>query len=427
MSRLFETGEREPFCKFMTKAPLEILHRLSQAISKAPKLEEIYSIILEEIAEAMDVERASIMRYDTKAHILRVVAAKGIEPEIWKHLEIHVGEGVSGRVWQEGKPLLIKGTKGSDRYKTHSFMVAPVTCFPMKVGATPVGIINLTDKISGEPFTESDLKLLTTLSDQVAAYLHLCDLLDQLKSAQQARMQLEVAREIQQRLLPQVPPKIKGVDLAGRLITAERVGADYYDFLLHGKNGLSLCIADVSGNRVGGALLASAFRSFLRAEIQTVRRPANIVAALNKIIFPDLIQSEQFISLFYAQYQPKTKTLSFTNAGHNPGLLWQAKKRNPEWLFTQDSLLGIEPDFPYHQKQCKLASGDKVVLYTDGLTEALNDKNERYGSHRLLNAVEKGEGESAQEILDSLLKDFEKFMGGKPAQDDVSLIVMKVE
>ncbi|MDP2600361.1 MAG: SpoIIE family protein phosphatase [Deltaproteobacteria bacterium] len=411
----------------MTKEPLEIIHRLSQAISKAPKLEEIYTIILEEIAEAMGVERASIMRFDTRVHILRVVAARGIEPEIWKRLEIHVGEGVSGRVWQEGKPLLIRGMKGSDRYKTHSFMVAPVTCFPMKVGETPIGIINLTDKISGEPFTESDLKLLTTLSDQVAAYLHLCDLLDQLKIAQQAKMQLEVAREIQQRLLPRVPPKIKGVDLAGCLIPAERVGADYYDFLLHGKNDLSLCIADVSGHSVGGALLASAFRSCLRAEVQTVRKPSSIVAALNKMIFPDLLQSEQFISVFYAQYQPKTKTLFFTNAGHNPGLLWQAKKKNPEWLFTQDSLLGIEPDAPYHQKKCKLASGDKVVLYTDGLTEAQNAKNERYGSRRLLNALEKDGTVTAQETLNALLKDFEKFMGGKPAQDDVSLVVMKVE
>lgn len=403
------------------------MHQLSRMISQAAKLEEVYEIILQEIAQTMEVERASIMRYDTKNHVLRVVAAIGIEPEIWRRVEIQVGEGVSGRVWQERKPLLIKEMKGNDRYKTHSFMVAPVTCFPMKVGEVPVGIINLTDKKSGSPFTEEDLKLLTTISDQVAAYMHLYDLVDQLKEAQAAKTQLEIAREIQQRLLPRVPPKLKNIDLAGCLIPAERVGADYYDFLVHHDSLLSLCIADVSGHSVGGALLASAFRSCLRAEIQIVREPIHIVSAINKMIFSDLLQAEQFISMFYAQYNSQNKTLLFTNAGHNPPLLLKEKTKAPEWLLTQDSLLGIEPNLEFHQKECKLDSGDLVVLYTDGLIEAQNEKGERYGSRRFVESIRQKDPAGAEETLNHLLKDFKNFMKGKPAQDDVSLVVMKIK
>lgn len=411
----------------MRKEPLEILHRLSRAIAKAAKLEEIYQIILEEIASDFGVERASIMRYDPISHSLKIVAARGIEPEIWKTVEIAVGDGVSGQVFSEGKPLLIKQLQKNPRYRSHSFMVAPVTCFPMKVGTVPIGIINLTDKKSGEPFTEEDLKCLTTLSDQVASYMHLCDMAERLKSAEQAKLQLEIAREIQQRLLPKQTPRLKGVAAVGCLIPAERVGADYYDFLVPpGEKSLCLCIADVSGHDVGGALLASAFRSCLRTELQGEKSPAKILGAVNKTLFPDLAQSEQFISSFYATYQSETKQLSFTNAGHNPPLLWRAKKKEPEWLFTQDSLLGIEPDTLYREKKSQLACGDCLVLYTDGLTEAQRVGGDRFGSQRLLSALQNSHTKTAPEMLKTLLETWRHFIGEKPPQDDVTLVVVKI-
>ncbi|OGQ04110.1 MAG: hypothetical protein A3F82_07195 [Deltaproteobacteria bacterium RIFCSPLOWO2_12_FULL_44_12] len=411
----------------MAKEPLEIFHRLSRVITQAASLAEVYDIILDEIVNTMGVERASIMRYDPKSRMLKIVAARGIEPEVWKSVEIPVGEGQSGRVFQEGKSILIKNLKGSPRYKTHSFMISPVTSFPMKMGQVPVGVINLTDKKSGEPFTQEDLKLLSTLSNQVASYMHLCDLAEQLKSAEQAQLELEVARDIQQRLLPQKPPKIEGVELAGQLIPASRVGADYYDFLVLPENCLALAIADVSGHSVGGALLASAFRSCLKLEIQKRESPAKIVQAINQVLFSDLLQSEQFISFFYASYQLKTKTLLFTNAGQNPPLLWRAKKKTAEWLMTQDSLLGIEENLNFHEKTCQLESEDMLILYTDGLTEAASPEGRRFGSKRLLEVAQECASMSAQAALDYLLKSWRHFIHTDAGQDDTTLVVLKVK
>lgn len=409
----------------MYKEPLDILHRLSKAVARATDIEKIYQLILDEITKVMDVERASIMRFDPKEQQLHVVAAKGMERAVWKDIRIGVGEGVSGRVWKEGKPLLIKNVKGgSPRYKTHSYMVAPLTCFPMRVGEMPVGLINLTDKRSGKPFSNADLKLLTTLSDQVASYMHLYDLIGRLKTAEQDRVQLEMAKEIQQRLLPKQAPKIKGVEMTGCLIPAAKVGADYYDFIPNGK-GLSLCIADVSGHNVAGAMLAFAFRSCLKAEIGRGRSPARVVEETNKVLYSDLFRSEQFISLFFAHFDPEHKKLSFTNAGHNPPLLLKKGTDEPEWLFTQDSLLGIEPSLSFHEKSTSLCKGDTLFLYTDGLTEAMNAKGERFSTERLILALRKESQKNASEILQGLLSRWKKFMEKHPPQDDVTLVVLK--
>lgn len=410
----------------MPKQPLAILHHLSRKIAQAGGLEEIYKIILEEVVTLMDVERASIMRYDSKAQVLRIVAAKGIEPEVWKNVEISVGEGVSGKVWQEGKPLLIKEMRPNPRYKSHSFMVAPVTTFPMKVGMTPIGLINLTDKKSGKPFTESDLQLLMTLSDHVASYMHIYDLVDQLKRAEQAKLELEVAREIQQRLLPKQLPQLKGLEVEGCLIPATRVGADYYDFFPTAGEGLGISIADVSGHSVGGALLAFATRSCLRAQINGKKNPAEILQKVNQVLYADLFRSEQFVSLFYANYDPKDRTLVYSNAGHHPPLLWSAQNQKPIWLLTQNSLLGIEPDQPYQEKQCQLAPGDLLVLYTDGLTEAVGVEAKRFGSDTLSKTIAQCSEQKASAILDHLMQTWRRFVGKEPVKDDVTVVVLKV-
>lgn len=416
------------------KRPFEILHRLSSAISKAGKLEEIYEIILEEIVQAMGVARASIMRFDPKDQLLKIVAAKGIKPEIWKSVEIRVGEGVSGQVWQEGKPLLIKKMQPNPRYQSHSYMITPVTAFPMKVRSLPIGLINLTDKKSGKPFTESDLKLLMTISDQVASYMHIYDLVEQLKSGEEAKLQLELAREIQQRLLPKAPPKIKGLEVAGTLIPAERVGADYYDYfgekvpekcLAPSVGGLDICVADVSGHSVAGALLAFALRACLKIEAANGKRPSEIIERANKILFSDLLQSEQFLSLFYAQYLPAEGKLKFTNAGHNPPLLWQHRKRNEEWLLTQDSLLGIDSNLNFHEKEILFEKGDVLALYTDGLVEALGSKGERFGAVRLVQSIQENAEKTATEILSRTLESWKKFVGQQPIKDDVTMVIMK--
>lgn len=408
------------------KEPLEIIHLLSRAISQAAKLEEVYDIMLDELVNTFGVERASIMHFQPKSETLKIVAARGMDPEIWKNVSIPMGEGASGAAFSKAKPILIKKKQGNPKYKTHSYMIAPVLSFPMKVGKTPIGVINVTDKKSGEPFTQSDLKLLTILSDQVAAYMHLCDLLERVKSGERAKMQLEMAHTIQQKLLPATPPNIKGVDVTGSLLPAQKVGADYYDFFsIDGKN-LELCIADVSGHDVSSALLAFALRSCIHSEALHFETPEELVTAMNRLLFNDLLQAEQFISLVYAKFHPQTKTLLYTNAGHNPPLLWKSREKKAEWLTTKDPLLGIQRKETYHQKSCRLSKGDVVVFYTDGLTEAKIKGGKSFGTEGLLKTVQTLVGKKAKEIQNGILETWKSFTKNPIPHDDITLLVLKV-
>lgn len=406
-------------------SPLEILHQLSRRISQAKDLDEIYNLILDEIVAVMGVERASIMRFDPNSESLAIVAAKGMEEEIWKSIRISVGEGVSGKVWQEGQPVLIRNIKSeSPRYKTHSYMIAPVTCFPMKVGVVPIGLINVTDKKNGEPFSDDDLRLLMLLSDQAASYMHIDDLACKVREGEKAKMEIELARDIQQKLLPKKSPKIPGLSVDGCLRTAGRVGADFYDWYPNGDGSFSFSVADVSGHNVGGALLAASLRSALRTHAGDRNGTAPVAEAANRMLFHDFFQSGQFASLFHARFDPKSRKLTYTNAGHPPAVLWRGPKGKIEFLQTLDSLLGIDENLRYHEKETILAHGDRLVIFSDGLTEAVCPDGKMFGTERLIGLLQEAPEKEASQIRDFILSALQEFTGKRPLKDDVTLVIL---
>ncbi|PJA21036.1 MAG: hypothetical protein COX62_03540, partial [Deltaproteobacteria bacterium CG_4_10_14_0_2_um_filter_43_8] len=338
-------------------APLDLVHKLSMAIADAVELEEVYQLVLDQVVELLGVDKASIMIFDENMGALKIVAAHGMDEKVMKKSFVRVGEGISGKVFASHEPLLITDVKteslGSnrDRYKTNSLMSSPVTCVPMKMGVENLGVINVTDRSDGTAFTDDDLTLLTTISNQAASYLHVCRLSEKLRGSEKLEHQLEIARQIQFRLIPTLPPQIAGLDVAGRLNTADRVGGDYYDCFLAREKRPAFVIADVSGHSIGAAIIMAAFRSSVRAQQDSDYLPSTLVQRVNQILFEDLYQSEQFISMVYLQYLESRQLIQFTNAGHPPPLMWRGKERRFEWLSTEDSLLGIDSKFQFHEKK----------------------------------------------------------------------------
>jgi sigma-B regulation protein RsbU (phosphoserine phosphatase) len=412
--------------------PLDAVFALSQAISKAEGLEQVYELILDEVVRLLDVEKASIMTYDPQEGTLRVAAARGMDREVMERAVVRVGEGISGRVFASHEPLLVKDIRvqeqgpGRERYRTKSLISAPVTCFPMKVGEESLGVINVTDKRDGTPFTEEDLQVLTTLSNQAAAYLHISHLLEDRRSAERLRQQLEIARQIQYRLLPPAPPEVEGLDIAGRLITAERVGGDYYDYFLTDAKRPSFVIADVSGHSIGAALIMAAFRSAVRAQRDADYASSTLVQKINSILYEDLFQSEQFISMVFLRYLRSRQLIEFTAAGHPPPIVWRSGTRTFEEVGTGDPLLGIEPRCVFHGKQVVVSKGDVVFMYTDGVTEASRREGERFGKKRLLECLEDAMVGSARQIVDVVVETVQMFIDPEQPRDDITALVLKV-
>jgi serine phosphatase RsbU (regulator of sigma subunit) len=415
--------------KKIKKQGLEILHDLSIAIASAPAVEKIYERILDEAISAIGVEKASIMKYDPQIKKLRVVAARGMDKITMRQVRVKVGEGISGRVFKSKEPLLVKNIRTSKsvskrtKYKSSSLISAPVVCLPLKMGGKPIGVINMTDKVNGKPFTGDDLKLLATITNQAAAYIHVCDLAEKVRDAEKAERELEIARQIHDTLMPKTLPKVKGFDIAGRCMNAEKIGGDYFDVIKNNKKGCTMVVADVSGHSVGAALLMSGFRSSFRAACEKIRKPSKLTKKLNCLLYDDLVSAEQFISIIVADCDVKKRSVHLTNAGHPPPLVWRGLQKTFEKISTDGSLLGIEKKADFKEKCVRLQRGDLMVIYTDGLTELANDKGERFGVGRLEKVILGCVKKPAKPIVDAICKAALKF--NKSVMDDITILAIK--
>lgn len=414
------------------KKALKALYELSRAAMTAANMEDVFENILDKAMKIIGVEKASIMRFDPEESTLRIIAARGIPRNIMDTVRVKSGKGISGKVFASGKPLLVTDVKKraealrEKRYKSTSLISAPVTCFPLKVRGRAVGVINMTDKKNGAAFTPADLQLLTTMAAQAAAYIHIYDLVASLKETERMRKELELARDIQEALLPHGSPKLEGVEAAGACLMAARIGGDYYDFLSSGWAPPAFVVADVSGHDMGAALLMSAFRSALRAEAGIpVLPPSAVVRRMNRVMYHDLVKAEQFISMAYLQYIHSSRTLRYSSAGHHPVWLYSPKRKGFKELTTEGPLLGIERGEHFFEKKCTVEKGDVAFMYTDGIVEALGPGKQRFGMERLKRSIAKHAHFPPARIVDGVSKDVKKFIGGSAIKDDITLVALK--
>lgn len=291
-------------------------------------------------------------------------------------------------------------------------------------------------------WTETRQKLVRLVADQTAVAIENDELTLALRKKERLDRELELGAEIQEKLLPRECPVIEGVDLAARCQTAQKVGGDYYDFIpttydqlrspatqLSSAQPWSIAIGDVMGKGVPAGLIMTMLRGMLRAEVLNDHSPGQILQNLNCVMHNDLESSNRFVTLFYAEYDPRTQIFSYGNAAHNPPLLWQAASNAINRLDADGMLLGLDIDTRYHEGQVQLYPGDVVIFYTDGFTDAANIRGERFDEDNLINAVSwacRNLG-SSQEILEYLFNLLRHFIGpDRSKDDDTTLVVMKV-
>ncbi len=264
-------------------------------------------------------------------------------------------------------------------------------------------------------------------------------ILQQIRRHERVDRQLSIGAEIQAQLLPDYCPKIEGVDLAARCRPAFEVGGDYYDFiptrpeLIGGRRERgrwALLIGDVMGKGIPAGLLMTMLRGMLRAEVLSGLPPDRILHDLNQLAQEDLSHSHRFVTLFYSDFDPRTRRLRYANAAHNPPLLWKAEHHCVRRLDAPGLLIGLEPEAEYGCSEVFLEPGDVLLYYTDGVTEAPGLNKDRFDEARLIRCLESAcrHGLNAQEILDQLFVRLDRFVGpDHDLEDDASIVVLKVE
>ncbi|HEX6771563.1 MAG TPA: SpoIIE family protein phosphatase [Acidobacteriaceae bacterium] len=292
-----------------------------------------------------------------------------------------------------------------------------------------LGFISLGSKRSEEPYTPSDLRLLQSVSTQAGLALEISNLVHSLASeaARRERIdrEIEIAREVQERLFPQQLPTLPGHTIHGACRPAQGVGGDYYDVLSLDDGSLGLAIGDVSGKGISAALLMASLRASLRG--MTMDGPADLavlISRVNRLVY-ESSATNRYATFFFGIYQPANRLLRYVNAGHNPPYV--VRKNEVHALDGGGPVIGLLPDAIYEECRLLLKPGDLLLAYTDGISEALNLQDQEWGEERMLAAARAHLPENASTILRHIVNEADRFASTAPQHDDMTLLLMKLD
>ena len=294
------------------------------------------------------------------------------------------------------------------------------------------GIISLSRKQSEEPYTPTDLRLLRSVASQTGLALENSRLTEAIatEAAQKERLnrEVEIAREVQERLFPQEFPAVEGLEYYGHCRPALGVGGDYYDFLELPDGKFGFAIGDVSGKGIGAALMMASLQASLRGQaIHSGDDLSALMSNVNRLVY-EASTTNRYATFFYAQYEAATRRLAYVNAGHNPPFLLRAGSEEPILLTEGGPVVGMLPPIivSYESGVLTLESGDLIVGFTDGISEAMNPHDEEWGEDALLKTLLSIREHSPQAIHDQSMAGADLFANGAKQHDDMTMIVVRV-
>ena len=324
----------------------------------------------------------------------------------------------------------VQQTRGEERRALES--LEPELLLPLSLNEKILGIVSLGPKQSEEPFSKTDIRLLDSVAAQTGLALENGRLTAAVATevaarAKQAR-DIEIARDVQQRLLPQEFPPIEGLDYAGTCRAALGVGGDYYDFIPLSRALLGIAIGDVSGKGIPAALLMASLRAYLRGA-QTIHHQADLTAVmrnLNMLVY-ESSAANRYATFFYGELDVPTRVLTYVNAGHNPPMVFRRTANGGDVvrLDTGGPVIGLIEHCVYQQGTVSLTAGDVLVAYTDGISEAMNAANEEWGEDRMMAAVGPKRAAPAATLIDVLMNAADTFVAGAPQHDDMTLLIVR--
>jgi serine phosphatase RsbU (regulator of sigma subunit) len=384
-------------------------------------LEQIVSLVF----EAVPADRCLIMMRDQGSEDLRVAVAR-LRDRVGEVGEIRVSRNVLDEVVMRGKSVLTSDAQHDPRFASGTMVlqgVRSVLAVPLGVAEKVFGIIYADSPIAEGRFTEDHLKVLTTLASVAAIRVENTRLVEARLERERFERELALASEIQQRFQPAAPPHVEGYELQGISFPCYEIGGDYYDFIEREDGRLVIALGDVSGKGTAAALLMSSLHAAVHAQSASHDSLSATISAVNRYL-ADNIPANRFVTLFYAELDPVTGALSFLNAGHNPPLIVHSAG-TVEQLAAGGLPLGIKPDAEYREGRTQLQPGDVLVIYSDGVTEAVSPTGEEFGATRLYEVVARNVNASAAGIRDRIESSLTKFAQGTSAADDITLVIVK--
>jgi len=410
---------------------MKYLNKITQSISEIKPLEILLCEIMESCKILMNAEASSLLIYNEEENILFFEVATGEKSTEVKKIICKMGEGIAGWVAQRREPLLIDDCYKDERFnpesdKRNNFITRSMICVPMIHKEKLVGVIQVINKKNEDTFSERDLMVFKILASQCAVAIENAKLLEIQIEQEALNRELKTAREIQQNLLPVKLPEFKDLDIAAVLIPAKEIGGDYYNVFKISDDKTLFIIADVTGKSISAGLIVSTIYAAVITyfdQNQEKFELKDFVNCLNRILLKSTT-AEKFATGWFGLYDHSSKTLESVNAGHNVTYVLNSNAELSE-LKTGGLFLGCF-DLEYISESVTLNSGDVVFYFTDGVNEAMDSEQNQFGDDRLEKLIRENLNNSADSILQYLLKDIDKFVGDAEQSDDITCGLIKV-
>jgi serine phosphatase RsbU (regulator of sigma subunit) len=407
---------------------LNALLRVSKALATEIKLDDLLQVIVEKAAEVMDADRATLFLYDESRNELWSKTTQKLEI---KEIRLPLGVGIAGTVAKTRTAINIPDTYADARFdpdfdKETGYRTRSILCLPLiGSGDRLIGVIQVLNKKDQEVFNEADESLLSGLSAHVTVALERARLIEAYVEKQRMEETLKLAHDIQMSMVPKIFPPFPDrseFDIFATLAPAKEVGGDFYDFFFIDNDHLCFAVGDVSGKGVPASLFMAVTKTLFRATASNGGTPGEILARLNAEICRDN-ESCMFVTLFCAILNIRTGQVDYSNGGHNlPYYLHQRGVSPLENLGGR--ALGLVEQSPYASGRMVLAPGEALLLYTDGVTEAMDSRERLYSDQRLAEFLASNRGSSPRQIVGDLVSDVRSFAGAAPQSDDITVLAL---
>lgn len=414
-------------------------------MSVEPALETLTSFA----AEQTDAESAATFVINPEEGMLSARVIYGMFPPLMKssgyvftkqkflneHIKrerIPLGTGIVGEVAQTGEAILIKDAALDSRLPQIDSPVVSIRTMmaaPLVAHGKILGVLAVVNKRGVGAFHQNELDLLVSLADQAASTVELMKLYEEMSEKQRIEQELKLAHDFQQMLLPDSCPKIEGYDIAAFSAPALEVGGDYYDFIWvdEQKRYLGIAVADVSGKGIPGGLIMAVVRCTMRATAPGNLSPRDVLIRVNERVYADT-HANVFVTITYGILDTVERKFHFSRAGHEPLVMVNGAGEltliSP--LGMAMGLVGGEMFQILEEKTVDVTGGDTLLLYTDGVVEAMDAYQNEYGQKRFFDLITTSHSASPQEIIKKTLDDVQEFTHGHPQHDDITLVVVRV-
>jgi sigma-B regulation protein RsbU (phosphoserine phosphatase) len=411
-----------------------VLTELSEQVRTIAETAPLLDTVLDRIGTTLHVDRLAVFLHEGDR--LVPSRSRGFDPP--PAVEFPMAAVETMRLKESGRPLRIRHDDPesplrremvTEDNRARLALVDAELVLPLNGKTDLLGIITLGPKKSEEPYSISDAKLLGSVASQTGLALEnsrlMATIVTEIAKREWIGREIDIARGVQQRLFPQRLPQIAGVDCAGACRPAQGVGGDYYDFLALSGGRLGIALGDVAGKGIPAALLMASLQASLRG--QRLSGPADLAQLMTNLNFliHEASPDNRYATFFYGELDPKTRRLEYVNAGHNAPMLFRASG-GIERMRATGPVVGLVEAGRFEQKSVVLAPGDVLLVYSDGISEAMNAAEEEWGEDRLAAAAGAADPRAANELIDHLFTSADAFAAGAMQHDDMTLVVVKM-